>query len=267
MKLEPHRIDRLKAYLDPIVDRFEQVDFIKDDPISIPHGFEDPEDKAIMALFSALLAWGRRDIMMSKLAELCHRMDYQPARFVHSYRVSSHRTKLEGFVHRTFNAADAEGLVLSLQTLLAQTNLENIFARGFKAEDPVESGIQNLAEQLIDHVPGRPKRIHKHLARPSSGSACKRWNMFLRWMVRPGPVDLGLWKSLNTKDLKLPLDLHSGQQARRIGLLTRPSNDWKATLELTSACKALSPEDPARYDFALFGTGAAGELLDEWSVK
>ena len=262
MKPDQPSIAQLKAYLDPIVDRFECIDFIKDDPISIPHGFEDPEDQSIIGLFAALLAWGRRDIMMAKLAQLCERMDYKPAQFVRSYTISSHRPQLDGFVHRTFNAADAEGLTLSLQSLLAQSSLEEVFRRGMKPDAPVESGIQYLAEQLIDHVPGQPKRIQKHLARPSSGSACKRWNMYLRWMVRPGPVDMGRWKSLSTRDLLLPLDLHSARQARQIGLLARTSNDWKATVELTNACRKLNPEDPARYDFALFGTGAAGEHLD-----
>jgi uncharacterized protein (TIGR02757 family) len=261
VKLDTPNLDRLRSYLDPIVDRFEQADFIKDDPISIPHGFEDPDDQSIIGLFAALLAWGRRDIMLAKLVQLCERMDYKPAEFVRTYSASSSRSKLEGFVHRTFNANDAEGLTLSLQALLTDSSLEDIFRRGMKAESPIESGIQYLSEQIVQNVPGQPKRIQKHFARPSSGSSCKRWNMYLRWMVRPGPVDLGLWKSIPARELLLPLDVHSGRQARCIGLINRNANDWKATLELTKACQQLNIEDPARYDFALFGTGAAGEQL------
>ena len=255
------KIENLRSYLDPLVIRFESESFIKDDPISIPHGFEHPEDQTIIGLFAALLAWGRRDIMMAKLAELCERMQFNPKHFVRSYQISTHRSALDGFVHRTFNANDAEGIVLSIQSLLKTGSLESVFASGMKKEAPVESGLQHFSEQIFRHVPGQPKRIQKHLARPLSGSACKRLNMYLRWMVRPGPVDLGLWHVLDPSELMLPLDVHSGNQARNVGLLLRPSNDWKAVLELSTACRLLSPTDPARYDFALFGTGAAGEEL------
>jgi uncharacterized protein (TIGR02757 family) len=263
VKSDSDRNRVLTSYLDPIVERFEQVSFIKDDPISIPHGFEDPQDQAIIGLYAALLAWGRRDIMMSKLANLCERMDFQPARFVRNYRPSSNGNALSGFVHRTFNDSDAEGFTLALQSLLSQSSVETVFKRGMKASNPVQSGIQYISEQIFNHVPGQPRRIQKHLARPSQGSACKRWNMYLRWMVRPGPVDLGLWKALSPEDLMMPLDVHSGTQARKVGLLNRKMNDWKAVEELTEACRRLDPGDPVKYDFALFGTGSAGEDLAE----
>lgn len=258
---EPDQILAFRSYLDPIVDKFEQPEFIQDDPISIPHGFSDPEDQTIAALFAALLAWGRRDIMLAKLAELCQRMDFQPSRFVRSYKVSTHRKALSGFVHRTFNASDAEGMVLSIQALLYKVSLEQVFLQGYQPADSIEQGIEQLSNQIFEHVPGQPKRIRKHLARPSTGSACKRWNMFLRWMVRTGPVDLGIWTQINPSDLMLPLDVHSGNQARNVGLVYGKQNDWKAAVELTNACKLLCPNDPAKYDFALFGTGAAGDLL------
>ena len=261
MKHSPPIYKALKAYLDPIVVTYETVEFIQDDPISIPHGFADPEDQSLIGLFAALLAWGRRDIMMAKLADLCERMEFRPSCFIRSYRPSTHRKALQGFVHRTFNEQDAEGLILSLQALLKTQALESVFCAGMKPKSPIESGIQHLSEQLFRHVPGQPKRIQKHLARPSAGSACKRFNMYLRWMVRSGPVDLGLWRSIDPALLMLPLDVHSGNQARNVGLLTRTQNDWKAVVELSQACRILSPNDPCRYDFALFGTGAAGQTL------
>jgi len=254
-------IEAFRSYLDPIVTQFEQPGFIKDDPISIPHGFDDPEDQTIAALFAALLAWGRRDILLAKLAELLQRMDFQPSRFIRSYKSTSHRSALGGFVHRTFNESDAEGLVLSIQALLYKASLEEVFLEGYAKESSVQFGLENLSNQLFEHVPGQPKRIRKHLARPSTGSACKRLNMFLRWMVRTGPVDLGIWNRIDPADLLLPLDVHSGNQARNVGLLSRSSNDWKATVELSEACKLLCPKDPAKYDFALFGAGASGEVL------
>lgn len=254
--------ERLKAYLDPIATRFEQKAFIEDDPISIPHGFDDPEDQVLIGWFAAMLAWGRRDIMLRKLAELCERFDYRPARFIHDFSSSRDTPRLEGFVHRTFNDQDLIGMVQALRSLIrSNRTLESVFADGMTREAPVRDGIEVLSRTVLSAIPGQPARTRRHVARPSTGSACKRICMFLRWMVRPGPVDLGCWTALSPADLMLPLDVHSGNQARAVGLLTRNANDWKAVEELTAACRLLDPEDPCRYDFALFGTGSAGEYL------
>jgi len=254
------QVAKLKSYLDPITTRFETVSFIKDDPISIPHAFDDPRDQEIVGLFAALLAWGRRDIMLRKLEELCERMTFKPAEFVHGYRPTD-RSRIEGFVHRTFNDADLEGLIMALQSTLNGGSIESFFQSGIDASDPVQSGLEAFSSRLLDAVPGRPRRMNRHVARPSSGSACKRLNMYLRWMVRGGPVDLDLWTCLDPSHLMLPLDVHSGTQARHIGLLNRKANDWRSVEELTTACRAMDPDDPCRYDFALFGTGSAGESL------
>lgn len=251
----------LRAYLDPIADRFEQADFIEDDPVSIPHAFDNPEDKVLIGLFAAILAWGRRDIMLRKLGELCERFEYQPARFIHDHDPSRDLERLSGFKHRTFNEDDLVGLVAALQQVTRQRTLESLFKEGMSSSSPVQDGIEHLSTTLLNAVPGRPARIRKHVARPSTGSACKRINMFLRWMVRSGPVDLGLWSCLDPSELMLPLDVHSGTQARAIGLLKRKTNDWQATQELTEACRILDPSDPCKYDFAFFGTGSAGESL------
>jgi len=251
---------RLKAYLDPIVDRFECPGFIQDDPVSIPHGFDDPADQEIIGLFAALLAWGRRDTMLRKLEELCERMDYRPAAFIRDVNPESGRHALEGFVHRTFNDVDAVSLCLSLKSVIREFgSLESLFIRdGDKGLAPA---IERFSSTLLDRMPGRPRRMRRHVARPSTGSACKRLVMYLRWMVRPGPVDLGIWTGFPRERLALPLDVHSGRQARAVGLLERASNDWRAVEELTAGCRMLDPRDPARYDFAFFGTGSAGETL------
>lgn len=252
----------LRAYLDPIAARFERSAFIEDDPISIPHGFDDPEDQLMIGLFAALLAWGRRDIMLAKLGDLCERFAYRPARFIHDYRPNRDRECLRGFKHRTFNDQDLHGLVSSLQTVTSSQSLEALFQSGMTTDEPVRDGIEHFSSTLLNNVPGQPIRIRKHIARPSTGSACKRINMFLRWVTRSGPVDLGLWTCLDPADLMLPLDVHSGTQARTVGMLTRKSNDWRAAEELTAACRSLDPNDPCKYDFAFFGTGSAGESLE-----
>jgi len=249
----------VRAWLDPIAARYETEQFIANDPVSVPHAFDDPIDQEIAGLFAALLAWGRRDTLLRKLHELMERMEYRPARFILDLKPTSHA--LEGFRHRTFSSIDALGLSLSLQQVFREYgSLEGLFAQHWNHS--LATALTGFSNTLLAHVPGQPTRMRKHVARPSTGSACKRLVMFLRWMVRRGPVDLGLWRSsIGPEHLALPLDVHSGRQARAAHLLTRQTNDWKAVMELTRMCRALRPHDPAFYDFAFFGTGSAGEEL------
>jgi len=257
------RIPSLRAYLDPIVSRYERMSFISRDPISIPHGFDADRDREIIGLFSALLAWGRRDILLRNLSDLCERFDYRPHAFVMQFDRTRDSPRLDGFVHRTFNADDASWLCLGLRrSLEAYDSIEAIATDGLSTETKtIQQNISALSERILSAVPEAPARIRKHLASPESGSACKRLSMFFRWMVRSGPVDLGLWTKILPHQLVLPLDVHTGTQARRIGLLQRKSNDWRSVLELTGNCRQLDGYDPCRYDFALFGTGEAGEAL------
>ncbi|NNF57586.1 MAG: TIGR02757 family protein [Rhodothermaceae bacterium] len=255
----------LQATLDNLVARYERPAFIADDPIAFPHAFDDPRDQEVIGLFAALLAWGRRSIINSKLAELVERMDYRPYRFVRDFRPARDEARLAGFKHRTFQPADAFALTCALQaTLYAYDSLEALFATHLPAGAPdIGPAIQGFSDTLLTITPEAPMRT-KHFARPSTGSACKRLAMYARWMVRSGPVDLGLWNSVSPAQLVLPLDVHTGRQARRLGLLTRRQDDWKAVHELTALCRAFCPDDPARYDFALFGVGAyGGERLEE----
>ncbi|MEM1041170.1 MAG: TIGR02757 family protein [Bacteroidota bacterium] len=248
----------LKTYLDGLVARYERPRFIADDPISIPHGFDDPRDREVIGLYAALLAWGRRATIMAKLADLCERMQYRPHAFVLGFDAERDSPRLGGFKHRTFQPVDALWLTQALSVLLrTHGSLEEAFARHLRPDAPhVGSAVQGFSESVMTAVPDTPARLRKHLARPSTGSACKRLAMYLRWMVRPGPVDFGAWTRIDPAQLMLPLDVHSGRQARMLGLLARKQNDWKAALELTERCCALDPADPCRYDFALFGAGA-----------
>jgi len=254
----------LKAYLDGLVDRFECRTFIADDPISIPHGFDDPRDQAVIGLYAALLAWGRRQTVLNKMEALCERMDYAPFRFVRDFDPDRDAAALAGFKHRTFQPIDAFWFTRNLSAALARHGtIENLFADHLPPEaDDVGPAIQGFSTTLLAIAPDTPERLRKHLARPAAGSACKRLNMYLRWMVRRGPVDLGLWTRITPDQLLLPLDVHSGRQARALGFVERKSNDWKAVQRLTAACRRLCPEDPARYDFAFYGPGAHDVSLD-----
>ncbi len=259
----------MKTYLDELVSRFEQPSFIGTDPISIPHGFDDPRDQEIIGLFAAILAWGRRETVLAKMAELCERMQYRPYRFVYDFRIDRDEARLRGFKHRTFQPVDALWMVQSLSVIVRHYGgLEAAFAAGL-TDDTTDVGpaIQHFSDTVLLSASGMPARTAKHLARPATGSACKRLCMYLRWMVRSGPVDLGIWSRIRPDQLVLPLDVHSGRASRALGLVSRAQNDWKAAMELTEACRVLSPEDPCRYDYAFFGTGVLGVPLDERYVR
>lgn len=253
----PH--EALGAWLDALVNRYERPAFIADDPVSVPRAFDSAADQEVVGLFAALLAWGRRSVILAKLADLSERMGHRPAAFVRGFDAGRDGGRLRGFAHRTFNADDAVALTLAVQAALsAHGSLGALFASGLPPDAPdIGPAIQTFSDTLGSIVPEAPVRS-KHLARPSTGSACKRLAMYSRWMTRPGPVDLGLWAGVRPSQLVVPLDVHTGRQARRLGLLARPTDDWRAVTELTAACRAFCPEDPARYDFALFGLGAYG---------
>ncbi len=258
-------LDDLKAYLDGLVARFEQPAFIQDDPIALPHGFDDPRDQEVIGLYAAILAWGRRATILKKMEDLCERMRYRPYRFVRDFDEGRDAPRLATFKHRTFQPLDALWFTKNLSEALRQhETVERLFAIHLPEDaDDVGAAIQGFSEAMMVMEPGTPARLRKHLARPVSGSACKRLCMYLRWMVRPGPVDLGIWPTIRPDQLVLPLDVHAGRQARALGMLTRAANDWPAALELTRRCRLLRPDDPARYDYAFFGVGAYGVSLDE----
>ncbi|MFB6273211.1 MAG: TIGR02757 family protein [Salinibacter sp.] len=259
-------LDALRAYLDTLVDRYERSVFIDDDPVSVPHAFDDPRDQEVIGLYAALLAWGRRDVLLRKLEELCERMDHAPDRFVRSFDPERDAGALDDFVHRTFQPTDAIWLTTNLSAALDRFGTVEGLFEAHRPDDPdgspVATMLQGVSTTLLTIHDDTPQRLRKHLARPEAGSACKRLNMYLRWMVRSGPVDLNLWSVLEPSELMLPVDVHVGRQARSLGLLRRKTNDWTAVRRLTAITREFCPEDPARYDFAFFGIGVQDESLD-----
>lgn len=262
-------LDALREYLNALVDRHERPAFLDDDPLSIPHAFDDRRDQEVIGLYAALLAWGRRDVLLRKLGELCERMNHAPYRFVRTFDPANDAAALSDFVHRTFQPIDAIWLTTNLRTALDRyETVEGLFKAHWPGERenpetfPVAAMLQGVSTTLLTINDDTPQRLRKHLARPKAGSACKRLNMYLRWMVRPGSVDLNLWSFLDPADLMMPVDVHVGRQARSLGLLHRKSNDWTAVRRLTAICRHFCASDPARYDFAFFGVGAQEESLD-----
>lgn len=242
---------------------YNRPDFIESDPISIPHQFSRKEDIEISGLLAALIAWGKRKTIIDNSQRLMALMEGAPYAFVMDAGEREMK-RLTSFVHRTFNGQDCQALVYALRSAYRDhQGLEGLFTRGLNQDAAtVKGGILSMRQALI-HTPGFPRRTHKHLANPDKGSSAKRINMFLRWMVRTdrNGVDFGLWPGIRPDQLVCPLDIHTGKVARKLGLLERKQNDWKAAVALTEALKRFSPEDPVKYDFSLFGMGVHGELL------
>lgn len=245
-------------------DKFNRPDFIDNDPILIPHLFSRKEDIEIAGFLTALLAWGRRDIIIRSARDFLNRMDMAPYEFV-TQAGPSDLSRLDSLVHRTFQGPDARSLVMGLrEAYLQHGGLEGLFAQGAQTSSgDVEAAIIYARTRLIA-ADGFAQRSEKHLANPAKGSSAKRINMFLRWMVRKDRrgVDFGLWSGISPAQLICPLDIHTETVGKALGLLSRSQRDWKAALELTGSLRRFCPEDPVKYDFSLFGLGVTGELKE-----
>lgn len=250
----------LKQYLDGLVERFETPDFIEDDPISFPHRYSNPYDIEIAGFLASLIAWGNRKMIVRNTKRMAELMSDSPYDFVMNASAGD-LTALDSFVHRTFNGGDFRFFVLSLRNIYKNLGgLRGLFEGDYQKKEDLRSTLALFYGIILaDNAPDRTRR---HVSSIEKGSACKRLNMFLRWMVRSsvGGVDFGLWNRIPASALWLPLDVHSGNTARRLGLLQRNANDWKAVEEVTLNLRNLSQDDPVRYDFALFSAGIEGIL-------
>nr|WP_262922304.1 TIGR02757 family protein [Algibacter sp. L4_22] len=256
MKDQSKKISKaeLKEFLDAKVYEFNNPKFIDSDPIQIPHQFSKKEDIEIAGFLAATIAWGNRKSIINNANKLMNLLDNSPFDFVLNH-TESDLEKLLPFVHRTFNGGDCVQFIKSLQHIYKNHNgLEAIFTKHADGAF-LQTSISEFKRAFfeVDHL----KRTEKHVSDPLRKSAAKRINMFLRWMVRNDNtgVDFGIWKSLSPALLSCPLDVHSGNVARKLGLLNRKQNDAKALLELDTSLRALDKNDPVKYDFALFGLG------------
>jgi uncharacterized protein (TIGR02757 family) len=256
--------------------KYESRDFIPDDPVAIPHRYAQPRDQELAGFLTALIAWGNRKSILHSAEGWMGRMDDAPYAFVRSASRAEWEGAMSGWCHRTMSAADAVAIGLGLQGLLREWgSLEAAFAAGFPAaiagatQRPLTGGapVDTHGAQMqaawgrfhdLVFAGSPPGRERKHVADPRRGAAAKRLNMFLRWMVRSPArgVDLGIWTQVRPSQLMMPLDVHTANVGRKLGLLERRANDWRAVEELTAALRVVDPEDPVRLDFALFGLGA-----------
>lgn len=244
----------LKEFLDAKVEQYNHPKFLESDPIQVPHRFSKKEDIEISAFLTATIAWGNRKSIINNAKRLMELLDNAPHDFVINHQEKDLKI-FSGFAHRTFNDIDLNYFIQSLKNIYSNHNgLENVFAKKVTSESmqPAISGFKKTFFELPHQ-----KRTTKHVSDPLKGSAAKRINMFLRWMVRENStgVDFGLWDNISTSLLSCPLDVHSGNVARKLKLLKRTQNDAKALSELDKSLRKMDPKDPVKYDFALFGLG------------
>ncbi len=244
----------LKNFLDEKVILYNNPNFIETDPIQIPHLFSSKEDIEIAGFLAATIAWGNRKMIINNAKKMMDLMENSPYDFVLNHN-ENHLENLQNFVHRTFNGTDFSTFIIALQNIYKNhQGLENVFHKKL-IDNNLQESIHHFKKVFfeVEHLP----RTQKHVSDPLNNSAAKRINMFLRWMVRNdnAGVDFGIWKSINPAALSCPLDVHSGNVARKLGILLRKQNDAKALAELDLALRNFDKNDPVKYDFALFGLG------------
>lgn len=240
----------LKELLDEKADLYNNRSFIETDPILIPHQLSSKEDIESIAFIMATISWGNRQAILKNGFRLLDIMGNEPHRFI--LQASPKDLRDLTFVHRTFNSDDLCFFIRSLRDLYVQGGFENSFG-GKKFNGSLADRIEHFRNQFL--AVQHDKRSEKHISSPLSGSACKRINMFLRWMVRSDKrgVDFGIWKSVSMTELYIPLDVHTARVSLLLGLTRRKQNDWKTLEEIMLTLRKMDPKDPCKYDFALFG--------------
>ena len=241
-------------FLEFKVAQYNRPEFIADDPIAIPHRYHLREDMEIAGFLASTISWGNRKSIVKNGHRMMDLLGNSPYDFVMSATPISLKN-LHGFVHRTFNSTDLTYFIYGMRSIYTNHGtIENIF-REYATSESLQPAIHHFKEEFfsISH----PERTKKHISDPFKNSAAKKINMYLRWMIRKDKngVDFGIWKSISPSILSCPLDVHSGNVARKLGLLTRKQNDAKSVVELDKSLRELDKDDPVKFDFALFGLG------------
>lgn len=247
----------LKEFLDQKVAEYNRPDFITLDPISIPHRFSKKQDIEISGFIAATLAWGQRKTIINKCIELLGMMDNAPHDFILNHQEEDLKPFLH-FKHRTFNDIDTLYFIAFFRWFYQNhESLEEAFTIGWTEDVDVMERLLVNFHDFFFQLPDAPQRTRKHVATPKRKAACKRINMFLRWMVREDDkgVDFGIWKTIKPYQLICPCDLHVDRVGRKLGLINRKQTDWQTAVELTERLRIFDPQDPVKYDFALFGMG------------
>jgi uncharacterized protein (TIGR02757 family) len=244
----------LREFLDEKADKYNNSNFIESDPISIPHSFSEKEDIEIAGFLAATISWGNRKMIIRNARRMMELLGNSPYDFVVNHKPAQ-LERLNGFVHRTFNAEDFAYFIKALKYIYLEKNGLEAVIKEYSTADSLQPAIHELSKIFFE-LPHAARTV-KHLSDPFKGSAAKKINMYLRWMVRNDNrgVDFGIWNSISPSVLSCPLDVHSGNVARKLGLISRNQNDSKAVYELDTNLREMDKDDPVKYDFALFGLG------------
>ena len=252
--------DELLELLEHLHDKYNRVEFIEPDPISVPHLFTERHDREIAGLLASTIAWGNRKAIVKSARRMMQYMDYAPADFVSKASEGDLR-HLQTYVHRTFNGQDFTDFILCMRHIIERWGgIGEFFEQSYLATHDMALVLSRFRREFFSCE--HSTHCEKHLSSIDKGAACKRLNMYLRWFVRRDNrgVDFGLWQKIPMSALYLPLDVHTGNMGRALGLLSRKQSDWKATVEITDSLRTFDADDPVRYDFSLFGAGIDGYL-------
>jgi uncharacterized protein (TIGR02757 family) len=250
-----------KKYLDDLVKEFETPEFIKDDPVQFPHRYSDKKDIEISGFISSVFAYGNRKKIIQNLECIHSKFDGEPYKFVKNFDMKKNSEFFKGFCYRFNKENDIIFLIHILKEMIEEFNsLENAFMEGFSEKDKnIRQALISFVDKLRRKIPCEEDKCRKsffHLIpSPEKGSSCKRFNLFLKWMVRKGPVDFNLWKNIPEEKLIIPLDVHVSKVSRLWKLTERKCDDWRTAEEITENLKKYDSKDPVKYDFAIFGAG------------
>lgn len=243
----------LKTQLDNYVKEYETIDFIKDDPVQFVHRFDNKVNNEISGFIASSFAYGKREVFISKLNYIFNLMENKPLDYIQSGDFSN----IKNCDYRFSKDIDLIQILKILNILYKEgETLESLFEYCYKEKNSV----WQMFEGVVDYFYARvdmpvTKGFYHLLPNPRKKSALKRMNMMLRWFVRDGLVDIGIWNFLPKSELLIPLDTHVAKISREIGILKRNDNGYESVIEITNSLKKLDPIDPIKYDFALFGYG------------
>ncbi|WP_076354373.1 TIGR02757 family protein [Chryseobacterium joostei] len=252
--------EELRSFLDEKADQYNTLDFVEDDPIQIPHRFSLKQDIEIAGFLAATISWGNRKSIINSANKMLDIMGNSPYDFVLNYSEKDLESIQDKSIHRTFNGQDFSYFIKQFNRIYKENeSLEDLF----KVKDSEINFLYAIERFRSSFLETEKHRSHKHISSPYKNSSAKRIIMFLRWMVRKDKrgVDFGIWKNIDQKYLSIPLDVHTGNISRKLGLVSRTQNDWKTVEELDVAIRKFDEKDPAKYDYALFGLGVTKELL------
>jgi len=254
------KFEELRDFLNEKADQYNAPDFIENDPIQIPHRFSLKQDIEIAGFLAATISWGNRKSIINSADKMLDIMGNSPYDFVMNYSEKDLESIQDKSIHRTFNGQDFSYFIRQFNKIYKENeSLENLF----KVKEEENSFLHAIERFRGGFLEAEKHRSHKHISSPYKNSSAKRIIMFLRWMVRKDKrgVDFGIWENIDQKNLSIPLDVHTGNISRKLGLVSRTQNDWKTVEELDIAIRKFDEKDPAKYDFALFGLGVTKELL------